>query len=91
MKEQTLIEAIKIKNNLDKAREIRGNIKEKRNLCIGNASEVNARNFELKITDGTNIKTILISSRAAYEALSIELDNANKIVNLIENDLEQLA
>lgn len=90
MTEQTLNEAIKIKNNLDKAREIRSNIKEKRNLCTGNTSEVNARNFELSITDGANIKKILISSRAAYEALSVDLDNANKIVKVIENELEQL-
>lgn len=90
MTEQTLNAAIKIKNNLDKAREIRSNIKDKRNLCIGNTSEVNARKFELSITDGTNKKSILISSRAAYEALSIEFDNANKIVSVIENELEQL-
>lgn len=88
--EKTLNEAIKIKNNLDKAREIRSNIKEKRNLCIGNTSEVNARKFELSIDDGKNIKTILISSRAAYEALSVDLDNANKIVVAIETELEQL-
>lgn len=90
MTEQTLNEAINIKNNLDKAREIRNNIKEKRNLCTGNASEVNARDFELSITDGANIEAIFISSRAAYEALSIELDNANKIVSVFESELEQL-
>lgn len=90
MTEQTLNKAIEIKKRLDDAREIQHNIKEKRSYCIGNASEIAARNFEVCITDGTKIKRIRISSRAAYEALSIELDNANKIVSVIENELEQL-
>jgi len=90
MIEQTLNKAIEIKNRLDKAREIQKNTEEKRNLCAGNTSEVATRSFKLSITNGTNIREIHISSRAAYEALDIDFRNASKVVDIIEIELDQL-
>jgi hypothetical protein len=90
MTEQTLNKAMQIKKNLDSSRAIRNNIEEKKKLCIGNFSEVASRKFELNITDGTSIKSISISSDTAYEALKIEMCNADKVVCMIEKELEQL-
>lgn len=90
MTERTLKEAIKIKEYLDHAREIKKDIEEKRGLCTGNTSEVNSRRFELSIFDGVNIRKINISSEAAYKALDIDFKNTYAVVGKLETELEQL-
>ena len=89
MTEETLKKAIKIKNCIDRLREIKRELENGNELCWGNTSEVSARRFEVQITEGGCYKkTVKVSSQAAKKALDYEIA---KVYESLEKHLNELS
>ena len=90
MKENDFKKAQPIVNKINVVRAEQRDVREKRDLCRGNTSEVANRKFQISVYDGVNIKSVYIHSRVAESALNEELKIIDAEEQMLLKELEKL-
>lgn len=91
MTENTLKQAIEIKNNLDSLRKRKKELEEAMSLCYGNTGDIRVRTMYVEIMEkGCNRCSIMVQAQTAKIAIENELQHVCDIIDKLLKQLGEL-